>query len=36
MILVEKREPKEKILQKIAKQLVRIKNVQANNMPKKS
>lgn len=36
MVLVEKREAKEKIIQKIAKQLVRIKNVQANNMPKKA
>ena len=36
MLLVEKNEPKEKIIQKISKQLVRIKNVQANNMPKKS
>ena len=35
-VLVEKKEPKEKIIQKIAKQIVRIKNVQANNMPKKS
>src|SRR5208283_2869171 len=35
MLLVEKKESKEKIMQKIAKQLVRIKNVQANNMPKK-
>ena len=35
MLLVEKKEPKEKILQKIAKQLIRIKNVQANNTPKK-
>jgi signal recognition particle subunit SRP19 len=29
MLLVEKREAKEKIIQKIAKQLVKIKNVQA-------
>ena len=36
MILVEKKESKEKIIQKIAKQLIRIKNVQANNMPKKA
>ena len=36
MLLVEKREAKEKIIQKIAKQLIRIKNVQANNMPKKA
>ena len=36
MLLVEKKEAKEKIIQKIAKQLIRIKNVQANNMPKKS
>jgi len=36
MLLVEKKESKEKIIQKIAKQLIRIKNVQANNMPKKS
>ena len=36
MLLIEKKEPKEKIIQKLAKQLVRIKNVQANNMPKKS
>jgi signal recognition particle subunit SRP19 len=36
MLLVEKKESKEKIIQKIAKQLVRIKNVQANNMPKKA
>ena len=36
MVLVEKKEPKEKIIQKIAKQLVRIKNVQANNMPKRA
>ena len=35
MILVEKREAKEKIIQKLAKQLIKIKNVQANNMPKK-
>ena len=35
MLLVEKKESKEKIMQKIAKQLIRIKNVQANNMPKK-
>lgn len=35
MLLVEKKEAKEKILQKIAKQLIRIKNVQANNMPRK-
>lgn len=36
MLLVEKKEAKEKIIQKIAKQLIRIKNVQANNMPKKA
>jgi signal recognition particle subunit SRP19 len=36
MILVEKKESKERIIQKIAKQLIRIKNVQANNMPKKA
>ena len=36
MILVEKKEPKEKKIQKIAKQLVKIKNVQANNLPKRS
>ncbi len=36
MLLVEKREAKEKIIQKIAKQLIKIKNVQANNMPKKA
>jgi signal recognition particle subunit SRP19 len=36
MLLVEKKEAKEKIIVKIAKQLIRIKNVQANNMPKKS
>jgi signal recognition particle subunit SRP19 len=36
MLLVEKKEAKEKIIQKIAKQLVRIKNVQANNMPRKA
>lgn len=35
MLLIEKKEAKEKIIQKIAKQLIRIKNVQANNMPKK-
>ena len=35
MLLVEKKEAKEKIIQKIAKQLIKIKNVQANNMPKK-
>jgi signal recognition particle subunit SRP19 len=35
MMLVEKKEAKEKIIQKIAKQLIRIKNVQANNIPKK-
>ena len=34
MLLVEKREAKERIIQKIAKQLVRIKNVQANNIKK--
>ena len=36
MLLVEKKEAKEKIIQKVAKQLIRIKNVQANNMPRKS
>ena len=34
MLLVEKKEPKEKILQKIAKQLVKIKNVQQYNVKK--
>ena len=35
MLLVEKKESKEQIIKKIAKQLIRIKNVQANNMPKR-
>ncbi len=35
MLLVEKREAKEAIIQKIAKQLIKIKNQQASELPKK-
>lgn len=34
MLLVEKKEPKEKIIQKIAKQLVKIKNTQNAELSK--
>ena len=33
MLLVEKKESKEKIIQKLAKQLVKIKNAQAQQTP---
>ncbi len=35
MLLVEKKEPKEAIIKKLAKQLVKIKNQQASELPKK-
>ena len=35
MLLVEKQEAKEKIIQKLAKQLVKIKNQQASQLPAK-